>query len=491
MKQENPPGYAQNSMFSLTLRTPGLLRRLTLHLAFYFIGNGKKLGLTRLGFLSDIGTIHSARWFVLPGTRRLAFISNFGGSWESYLEDFITKATQGTTSIWSNTIGFPKTEFLIFKGVKNGDAFKRFARRSMPPISFWYSAYPLLTCEQIRKHALIANGLALSAKNPNALSAADSEAWLELFGSIPRPAYGLEYEEIQTLILGGLKHHKFGRCIAINFSDAKAQPQKHPFEKVQDWLSGEIIPRVNFGDKLPPKEVCNIAFSASGLRKLGLEQELGIVAPNPLYQSPEDDAYRFPAPFALGMNHESRKRLLCDQTDLEWDDDSVDAVILIYTQEQNSNFIKDVLASIGQADLLIKANVTTELTTFDQNSFAKIWEKDNDEGSTQDEVELMTEPFGFVDGISQPKVRGFLASRSDDSVVHSLEPGEFILGYKDNRGFFPHSPKIGRGMTEIGMNPILVLGVTPEDAPQRYTKYGNATPNVRDFGRNGSYLVIR
>ncbi|MBV8455159.1 MAG: hypothetical protein JO122_00915, partial [Acetobacteraceae bacterium] len=67
------------------------------------------------GFLSDIGTIHFARWVTPPGTRDLLFFSNFDSSWESYLEDFITLAHAGLTGVWSNSIGFPRSENLFQK----------------------------------------------------------------------------------------------------------------------------------------------------------------------------------------------------------------------------------------------------------------------------------------------------------------------------------------------------------------------------------------
>ena len=40
---------------------------------------------------------------MVPRTSDLLFLSNYGGSWESYLEDFITKAHTGLTGVWSNT----------------------------------------------------------------------------------------------------------------------------------------------------------------------------------------------------------------------------------------------------------------------------------------------------------------------------------------------------------------------------------------------------
>ncbi|MFM2372563.1 MAG: hypothetical protein RIS85_2285, partial [Pseudomonadota bacterium] len=201
--RENAPGVVQNHMISVTRLRAAPIRRLSLSLAFNAIATMARLGLMRAGFLSTIGTIHAARWLVLPGTRQLVFVSNYGGSWESYLEDFITKSARGVTGVWSNTEGFPTTNLLFWKGSEDGDRMKRFARCSMKPTAFWFSAYPDLAAATIRKQALIVSGLI--CRKRLAASPSDAEAWLDLFGTIPRPDYGLQYGEIQTLMFGGLR----------------------------------------------------------------------------------------------------------------------------------------------------------------------------------------------------------------------------------------------------------------------------------------------
>ena len=122
--------YAQNHMISVTQRKPGLLRAFASRLIFWAIGELA----TRVyppGFLGDIGTIHFARWVTAPRSPDLIFLSNYDSSWESYLEDFITRAHAGLTGVWSNSIGFPRTENLIGRGATDGERFKRYARRSM------------------------------------------------------------------------------------------------------------------------------------------------------------------------------------------------------------------------------------------------------------------------------------------------------------------------------------------------------------------------
>ena len=98
---------AQNHMVSLTEIKGGALRLFALRLAFWGVGQLSPL-LFRPGYLGPIGTIHFARWVKLPGTRDLAFLSNYGGSWQAYLEDFITLAHFGLTAVWSKTVGFRK-----------------------------------------------------------------------------------------------------------------------------------------------------------------------------------------------------------------------------------------------------------------------------------------------------------------------------------------------------------------------------------------------
>jgi hypothetical protein len=78
-------------------------------------------GAFRPGYIVNMGTIHFARWFRPPGSECLVFLSNYDGSWESYLEDFITKAYPGQNAAWSNAIGFPRTKWLIRDGAQKAD----------------------------------------------------------------------------------------------------------------------------------------------------------------------------------------------------------------------------------------------------------------------------------------------------------------------------------------------------------------------------------
>ena len=82
------------------------------------------------GALGGIPSIHFARWVFLDRGRRLLFMSNFDGSWENYLGDFIDKASVGLTAIWSNTIGCPRARNLIQEGAADEKNFKTWVRRN-------------------------------------------------------------------------------------------------------------------------------------------------------------------------------------------------------------------------------------------------------------------------------------------------------------------------------------------------------------------------
>lgn len=227
-----------NHLYGISKMKPGLLCRLTLRLAFWFIAQ-MATHVFRPGFLGKIGTIHFARWILLPGTDKLLFFSNFGGSWESYLEDFITKASSGLTGVWSNTEGYPRTENLFFKGATDGDRFKRWARRQQRPTLFWYSAYPNATTDLVRRNALIRYGLLKGETDSQA------REWLSLLGSRRLPAHALETEEIQSILFGGMAALNKAACLLIRLPDTPAAAKA--------WLKA-AAPHVSFGDRPPPRK---------------------------------------------------------------------------------------------------------------------------------------------------------------------------------------------------------------------------------------------
>jgi hypothetical protein len=111
------------------------------------------------GELGDIPTIHFARWVIIDGGRRLLFFSNFDGSWENYLGDFIDKAAPGLTAVWSNTVGCPRARGLIRDGASDEQRFKSWTREHQIFTHVWYSAYEALTVDNINNNSAIRMGL--------------------------------------------------------------------------------------------------------------------------------------------------------------------------------------------------------------------------------------------------------------------------------------------------------------------------------------------
>ncbi|MEM7374304.1 MAG: hypothetical protein AAF587_37260 [Bacteroidota bacterium] len=148
----------QNQLTHLVEVKHGLFRLYTLKfvlhgidwLAKYFYNKGK---------LGGIPSIHFARWILIDEGKRLLFFSNFDGSWESYLGDFVDRAAVGLTAVWSNTIGFPFTRFLLLRGARDEQRFKAWTREKQIFTNVWYSAYPNLTVQNIDNNTAIHQGI--------------------------------------------------------------------------------------------------------------------------------------------------------------------------------------------------------------------------------------------------------------------------------------------------------------------------------------------
>ncbi|MDQ0850507.1 hypothetical protein QFZ65_002445 [Arthrobacter sp. B3I9] len=111
------------------------------------------------GSLAGVTSIHFARWVFLDEHRRMAFLSIYDGSLESYMDDFIDKVAWGLNAVFSNGQGYPRTRFLLLDGARNEQAFKNYLRRHQLTVPLRYSAYPQLTAVNIENNARIRQGL--------------------------------------------------------------------------------------------------------------------------------------------------------------------------------------------------------------------------------------------------------------------------------------------------------------------------------------------
>jgi hypothetical protein len=171
VQSEDRTPSVQNHMASITIVKPGWLRRLTIKVVLWAINLVARATATH-GELSGIPSIHFAHWSLIDNGRRLLFLSNFDGSWENYLDDFIDKASSGLTAVWSNTLNFPRTQFLILGGARDGPRFKAVARDSQTVTNAWYSAYWDLTVQGIDNNSGIREDI-LRPLSPDA-----TKAWL-------------------------------------------------------------------------------------------------------------------------------------------------------------------------------------------------------------------------------------------------------------------------------------------------------------------------
>lgn len=436
--RENDADHVQNHMMSHTVRKPGWLRKVTNRLAFFVVATLTARN-PKVGHLGDIGTIHFARWITIPGTRDFIFFSNYGGSWESYLEDFITKAHEGLTAVWSNAVGFPRSKNLFQDGATDGERFKRYARQSMVHTPFWYSAYPQLSTANIRSNHTIRRGLAAAMGEKEAVE------WLAQFGSTVRPHDKLETSQMQSILFGGMGFKPEGVLLLVRLSEEVA------YNRV---FLDMLMPYIAFGDGRYYKQKGLITFglSPTGLTRLGL---------------PQETLDTFPPAFRKGM-HE-RERILGDvgengRANWAWGREGHDVSLLVYGSDAAE--VRDLETYI--ADLADTYGIETEhrvaLDPIDKNKGP------------------IREPFGFVDGVSQPAIRGTYRALRTADPIHMVEPGEFVLGYPDNRGNIPPGPEM-----DPSHDPDMRLPIA--GTPHGFAE--TRAENARLPAYNGSFLVIR
>ena len=127
------------------------------------------------GYLTRVQTIHFARWVFLDDHRLLFFASNYDGSLESYMDDFINKVAWGINLVFSNGIGYPRTNWLIADGAKDEQKYKRVLRRHQLPTDVWYKAYPGLTVVDLERNSRIREGI----ERPS-MTDREAREWLRL-----------------------------------------------------------------------------------------------------------------------------------------------------------------------------------------------------------------------------------------------------------------------------------------------------------------------
>jgi deferrochelatase/peroxidase EfeB len=245
-----------------------------------------------------------------------------------------------------------------------------------------------------------------------------------------------EYQDMQALLRFGFKHLHRASFVLLQVKDA---------ELARAWLATAPVTSAATASPLPATAL-QIALSSDGLRALG-------IAPSVV------DA--FSSEFLVGMSGDpGRSRRLGD-----------------VAQNDPARWEWGAESRVPHVLLMLYANADT-LPSFRQSildrcaaGFALIATLDTD---TLDEFE----PFGFKDGLSQPKLdwQRERPVRDEEQLEYSnlVCLGEFVLGYPNEYGGYTDRPLLDPS------------GDMESDLPR-----AEDAPELLDLGRNGSYLVMR
>jgi deferrochelatase/peroxidase EfeB len=252
-----------------------------------------------------------------------------------------------------------------------------------------------------------------------------------------------EFNDVQALVRFGHGKLTETRFMLLDVADADAAKR---------WLRTAPISRA-VAVKPPPDTALQISFSVAGLRALGLRESI---------------IQEFSDEFITGMaGEEARSRRLGDtgrNAPQHWQwggaPDTVPHLLLM------------LYAGKGDMDAWRK---NVEAPPFGEAFQVRHVLPTDDIGSI--------EPFGFADGISQPNIDWAGRQSTDpherDRYSNWVAPGEFVLGYPNEYGLYTDRPLIDPQDSTKDRDEALALS----DAEDQ--------PGMKDFGRNGTYLVIR
>jgi len=246
----------------------------------------------------------------------------------------------------------------------------------------------------------------------------------------------VDFADIQGLVRFGYGALTEASFLLLRIRDAAA---------ARAWLASAPVSNAVMLAKAPDTAL-QVAFTCEGLRALGLG---------------EDILAGFSAEFYSGMSRDaSRSRRLGDagaNSPEYWQwggqDRNPDLVVMLYAREN-------------------------QLDGWSQTVRGQQWEDAFDVLDSLPTSNLFgVEPFGFTDGVSQPTLDWEREREvSGDELVYGnrVALGEFLLGYPNEYNKYTDRPLLPAGGDAVSTLP------TAEDQPQ-----------LRDLGKNGTYLVFR
>ena len=154
--------FVQNQLSLVSKVKPGRLRWLVLRTVILYL-KYRMAYLDVKGKLNGLPSVHFAQWNLMDGGRRLLFFTNYDGTWEAYLGDFVDFAHKGLNAIWSNTEGYPPTRWLAFRGASSAQLMSAYVGSQQVECPLWWASYPSLSVLNVLNDIHIREGLADAA----------------------------------------------------------------------------------------------------------------------------------------------------------------------------------------------------------------------------------------------------------------------------------------------------------------------------------------
>lgn len=153
---------------------PGWFRLSTVIFLLWIVDYGAR-HIYNQGHLGRVHTILFARWVFLNDRRQMFFASNYDGSLDSYMDDFINKVAWGLNLLFSNGVGYPRTDWLLTGGASDEQKFKYYLFRHQLAVQVWYKAYPGLTAFDLMRNSRLRSGIERSSMTDDEI-----REWLNL-----------------------------------------------------------------------------------------------------------------------------------------------------------------------------------------------------------------------------------------------------------------------------------------------------------------------